>query len=413
MIKRDILTQLREHLLQKEITMIVGPRQAGKTTLMATLKEELDNKGEETILLNLDRDADKPYFEDQITLLNYLKLRFDNKKAYVFIDEIQRKENTGLFLKGLYDENLPYKFIVSGSGSIELKEKIHESLAGRKRIFEVNTISFKEFVNYETNYEFENKLLDFFKNDKIRPEQLLNKYLQFGGYPRVITAETLEDKTRTIQEIYTSYIEKDIRDLLNVQKSESFTNLVTILASQIGQMTVHSELSSTLNLDIETVNNYVWYLKKTFILKKTAPFFKNVRKELTKTPIYYFNDLGLRNYALNRFNSFNLMLEGGFLFQNLVALLLKQDDTLGKTKLSYWRTKGGAEMDFILTSGVDTTPIEVKFKDIKKTEISKSIKSYISEYKPKELLIVNKSFEEEMDIEGTKVKFMPYYKLVV
>ena len=131
-IQRTSIEEITKHLQSKEITMLVGPRQAGKTTIMLLIKEQLDKQGEKTLHLNIDQDDHRKYFNSQTDLVNYLNLYFGTKKGYLFIDEIQRLDNAGLFLKGIYDRNLPYKMIVSGSGSLELKEKIHESLAGRK-----------------------------------------------------------------------------------------------------------------------------------------------------------------------------------------------------------------------------------------------------------------------------------------
>jgi len=165
MIKRELFNELKAHLVQKEMTFIVGPRQAGKTTLMFLLKDDLEKNGQKTVVLNLDIEADRQHFTTQENLINKIRLEI-GAKGYVFLDEIQRKENAGLFLKGIYDMNLPYKFIVSGSGSVELKEQIHESLAGRKRIFELHTVSFREFINFRTEYRYENKLHDFLKIEK-------------------------------------------------------------------------------------------------------------------------------------------------------------------------------------------------------------------------------------------------------
>ncbi len=153
-IKRKILEELRKHLKKKEISFIIGPRQAGKTTVMKMLENELKRKGERTIFFNLDIEQDKEFFSSQRILLKKIELEIGKKKGFVFIDEIQRKEDAGIFLKGLYDMQLPYKFIVSGSGSTELKEKLHESLTGRKRMFELSTLSFDEFVNFKTNYKY-------------------------------------------------------------------------------------------------------------------------------------------------------------------------------------------------------------------------------------------------------------------
>src|SRR3989338_8710725 len=162
MIKRELFGELKTHLSQKEITLIVGPRQAGKTTLMKALEAGLRQNGEKTLFLSLDIEPDSRFLASQVSLLQKIQLEIGTAKGYVFIDEIQRKENAGLFLKGIYDMDLPYKFFVSGSGSLELKEKIHESLAGRKRIFELGTISFQEFVNFKTEYKYSAKLAEFF-----------------------------------------------------------------------------------------------------------------------------------------------------------------------------------------------------------------------------------------------------------
>src|SRR3989344_2656291 len=155
MIKRKILAKLEEHLLSDQMTFLIGPRQVGKTYLMRILKEKLEDRGEKTIWLNLDSEEDAAKLTSQITLLSYIELMVGKEKAFVFIDEIQRKSNAGLFLKGIYDMNLPYKFIISGSGSLELKAKIPESMAGMKQLFTVDPVSFEEFVNLKTNYKYE------------------------------------------------------------------------------------------------------------------------------------------------------------------------------------------------------------------------------------------------------------------
>ena len=410
MIKREIYNNFEKHLLEKEITLIVGARQTGKTTLMLLLEEKLKTQSKKTVFLSLDNEQDMEYFRSQKDLINFLKLNLGESKGYVFIDEIQRKENAGLFLKGIYDQNFPYKFIVSGSGSLELKEKIHESLAGRKKIFEIMPISFKEFINYKTKYKYENKIIDFFKYDRNLPQQLFEEYVKYGGYPRVVISETHDNKISSIKEIYTSYIEKDIMNLLNIQKSESFSNLLTILSSQIGQLVNYTELSSTLDLDVNTVKKYLWYLRKTFINIKVSPYFKNVRKELIKAPVFYFSDLGMRNYAFNRLSYFNLLQDGGFLFQNLIFLLLK--DKYPNSTINYWRSKGGAEVDFILNLGISSYPIEVKYKNLKDLNISKSIVSYIGEYKPAKFFVINKNYTNTYKLDNTNIEFIPYYELM-
>ncbi len=110
------------------------------------------------MFLNLDIEEDNKFLQSQKRLLNKIKLEFGDKKGFVFLDEIQRKESAGSFLKGLYDMNLLCKFIVSGSRNIELKEKISESLMGCKRIFQIRPILWNEFVNFKTEYKYSNRL---------------------------------------------------------------------------------------------------------------------------------------------------------------------------------------------------------------------------------------------------------------
>src|SRR3990167_4224312 len=156
-IRRKIYNEIFNHLNQPEITLIIGSRQAGKTTIIKQLQAQLEEQGKKTIFFNLDIESDFSILETQEKLLFAIRNQVGEGKAYIFIDEFQRKLNGGRFLKGLFDMNLPYKFIITVSGSIELKEQVHESLAGRKRIFEVGTLTFEEYLDYQTNYELDRK----------------------------------------------------------------------------------------------------------------------------------------------------------------------------------------------------------------------------------------------------------------
>jgi len=412
MIERKLFSDLVSHLPQKEISIIIGPRQSGKTTLMDLLREHLDKKGERTLYLNLDIEWDRPHFESQSVLLRKIELELGKERGYVFIDEIQQKENAGLFLKGLFDLKLPYKFIVSGSGSLELKEKIHESLVGRKRLFELTTIAFDEFVHHKTGYKYKGNLAGFLAIEKDKTHQLLMEYMNFGGYPRVVLASEQTEKIRIIDEIYRSILEKDIAYLLKVDKTEAFSALIKVLSSQIGNLINYSELSSTLNISYQTVKKYLWYSQKTFLLDIILPYARNVRKEITKSPVPYFWDLGLRNYALGIFGHLGSPSECGFIFENLVFLLLREKIRLEATKLNFWRTKDKAEVDFILERGRTVVPIEVKYKSLKKQEISRSFRSFIEKYSPDKAYIVNLDYSNTLKINKTTLFFLPYYELL-
>jgi len=411
-IKRALFEELKDHLTRKEISFVIGPRQAGKTTLMLLLKEHLENLGEKTIFFNLDIESDKQFFDSQLNLIKKIKLELGEKKGFVFIDEIQRKEDAGIFLKGIYDMNLPYKFIVSGSGSVELREKTYESLVGRKRIFELSTLSFEEFVNFKTNYKYSDRLLDYFAIDKENSNQLLEEYLNFGGYPRIVLENLLNEKRKMINEIYQSYLEKDISYLLKIRKTEDFTNLVRVSAEQIGNLLNVSEVSRTLAISQKTVKGYLWYLQKTFILHKVTPYFKNIRKELTKTPIFYFYDLGLRNFAIGLFSNVRSLQEKGLLFENFILLILKEKLRDTSAKIHFWRTKDGAEVDFVIDFGNRQIPIEVKYKSLKEPEMRRSLRNFIEKYHPQKAFIINLDFDSVLSINKTKIHFLPYFKIL-
>lgn len=412
MIKRNIYNQLVDHLEKREMSIITGPRQAGKTTLMELLKKDLDQKGERTLYLNLDIERDRPFFKSQADFIGKIELEIGKNRGYVFIDEIQRKENAGQFLKGLFDLKLPYKLIVSGSGSLELKEKIQESLVGRKRLFELSTITFNEFVNYKTEYKYENNLIDFFKIEKDKTSQMLMEYMNFGGYPLIVLEDELREKYLIMDEIYRSVIERDLAHLLKIEKTESLSELMKLIAGQIGNLINYSELASTINISFQTVKNYLWYCRKIFLIDFVFPFARNTRKEITKSPVGYFNDLGLRNYLLDFFGYMKTPSECGFVFENLVFLLLRNRFQNSPTKINFWRTQDKAEVDFIINQGREIIPVEVKFKSMKKEEIKRSLRSFIKKYSPPAAYIVTPDFKSEVTIETTRVMFLPYYELL-
>lgn len=410
-IRRRLLSSLTAHLDQPEITVLVGPRQSGKTTILKRLESELRAGGRKTLWLNLDFEDDFRHVASQGALLQKIQLELGSGGGVVFIDEIQRRENAGLFLKGLYDQGLPWKFVVSGSGSIELKEKISESVVGRKRLFELSTVSFGEFADFRTGYRYTDRLRDYFRTEPSKTDQLFREYLMYGGYPRVVLADTHQEKLATINEIFRSYLEKDIVYLLRVEKSESFSNLVRVLASQSGKMVSYSELSATLGLSLATVKLYLWYLEKTYIIDKVTPWYTNIRKEITKAPVYYFRDIGLRNFAAGSFGALSDS-GAGFAFQNVIHAMLKERFPLADSTIHYWRTKDKAEVDFVLRSGDTVTPLEVKYRDMKKLDVRRSFLGFLTRYHPEFGYIVNRNYSDEALICQTRVRCLPYWELM-
>ena len=411
MIRRDITESIRVHLDEPEITMISGARQVGKTTLMNILMDELKKKGKNVLFLSFDFESDRPFFISQDALIQKIRLEFGDQKGFVFIDEIQRKEDAGLFLKGLYDMALPWKFIISGSGSIELKERISESLAGRKMVFEVMPVNFSEFLDFRTDYRYSGRLASYIHLNSGKVLSFFYEYLNFGGYPRVITSSSVHQKIQVINEIFQSYLEKDIQPFIKGDRPEAFSRLIKLLASQTGQMLNITNLSNDAQLSVPTVQKHLWYAEKTFFIKLVTPFFNNMTKEITKAPVVYFNDHGMRNFAISAFGNVHRPQDYGFIFQNLVCKVLLQELHATPFSVHFWRTTDKAEVDFIISRRVDPIAVEVKFSSLKKPAITRSLRSFIDKYKPAVAWVVNLSLNDVENIGMTEIRFIPFFML--
>jgi predicted AAA+ superfamily ATPase len=411
-IHRIILDQLSAHLSRKEITLITGPRQAGKTTLMKELVGETSRSGGRILFLDLDFEQDKRHFESQNSLIDRIRLEFGDEKGTVFIDEIQRKKDAGIFLKGIYDRNLPVKFVVTGSGSLELQEKIHESLLGRKRIFEILPVSFFESADYQTEYRYTTKMDEFFRLEPERYRRMLEEYMNYGGYPNVLLEATHQERLNVINEITSTYISRDIVSLLGVDQPDAFTRMIRFLAAHTGRLTDFTEIAKMTGLSVPTVKKYIWYAEKTFVLKVVTPYHTNKVKEITKSPVYYFTDMGFRNFLLGEFGSASRLSDAGFLFQNMVFLELWRLGSLNSWSVHFWRTTDGAEVDFVLDRKNSLLPVEVKYSTLKAPAITRSLRSFIEKYHPTEAWVVSPDYRHEIMINNCLVKFISYADLV-
>jgi len=411
-IKRKIYNKILNHLNHPEITLITGSRQVGKTTIIKQLQADLEKQGKKTVFLNLDIESDFSILETQEKLLFAIKNQVGESKAYIFVDEFQRKINGGKFLKGLYDMNLPYKFIITGSGSIELKEQVHESLAGRKKIFEIGSLTFEEYLNYQTNYEFENKLESFAKIYSERASLYLLNYMTFGGYPKLALVDGVEEKRQFMQEIYNSYLIKDVIALLNIEKTNAFQKLIENLSILDGKLINISQLSSNIGIASQTLEKYLWYLEKTFIISKVRPFSGSPLKEINKSYTYYFNDLGLKNLISANFIEPSERIDWGFDFQNYVFLTLKNKlKEKEPISINFWRTKDDAEVDFVIKKGKKIIGIECKISNFGEPKYSKSLRSFVTKYEPESIWVINKSLSSDLVIGKTKANYIPYYQI--
>jgi len=228
------------------------------------------------------------------------------------------------------------------------------------------------------------------------------------GNNNEIEKKTLgEEKIHVLNEIYSSYVEKDIVGFIKIKNPLTFSKLVSLLSDQIGGLINLKEVSNTLGINHRTLEHYLSALENTFVINIVRPFFTNIRKELTKMPKIYFVDSGMRNLALKYFAKFGDSRDKGELLENLVlSSLLKRGDIT----VNYWRTKDKSEVDFICRDyygGI--IPIEVKAGELRKPEIGKGLRSFIEKYNPERAFLLNLSLEDQIKFKNTRIEFiLPY-----
>lgn len=415
LVQRQIFPEVVAHLEKPEISVIVGPRQSGKTTLLGQIKDYLLKKGhkpENILIFNLDILTELELFSSQQKFISFLKERVGKEKLFVFVDEAQRVENAGIFFKGIYDIRLPVKFILTGSSVLELKAKIHESLTGRKRVFYLYPFSFSEYLGVCEQtiaplISATGKEISSYTRQRIMEHFF--SFIVWGGYPKISLETNVREKEQELKEIFSSYIERDIVGFMKIRNYSLFSNSVLLLAAQTGQLFNINALCKSLRTERKTLEKYLDILEKTFILKRISPFFRNQRKEITKMPKVYFVDSGLRNFALKSFQNFEIRQDRGALLENFVfSEVLKQSDE----PVYFWRTKEKAEVDFILKGNRgEVVAAEVKAAPLKSPEISRSLRSFIERYHLKKAFIINLGFQGQLKLNKTSILFILPYEI--
>jgi len=384
---RDLTLKIQRYLPTDEIILLIGARQAGKTTILHQIEDIIKKKKQPCYFLNLE-DPDYLALLNQSPKNLFKIFPFELKsRQFLLIDEIQYLDNPSNFLKYFYDEYKgKLKIIASGSSAFYLDKKFKDSLAGRKRIFYVLTLSFKEFLRFKGENALSQKS---FKTLTLSEKEIVNRYyyqyLIYGGYPRVVLAP-LAEKEEVLRDIAYSYIKKDVFEA-NIRQDEVFYKLLKILASQTGSLVNSSELSSTLGVSKTAIDNYLYVMQKSFHLRLIKPFFTNVRKELTKMPKVFFLDLGLRNFFLKDFRSYEARADKGPLLEN--ASFRQFLENYDFEEIKFWRTTSGREVDFVIG---EKKAFEVKAQMEKFAK--KKYQSFLENYPQKELAVVSLGSKE-------------------
>jgi uncharacterized protein len=365
-IQRKIHPEILKHLSRKEFTIITGARQSGKTSLIKAMYRELIGENKNVAFITFeDQDILSAINDHPEEVFSYVmrpgksieRASTESHRVFLFIDEIQYASNPSNFLKYLYDVyggNL--KIIATGSSAFYIDNRFRDSIAGRKRIFELQTLSFDEWLQFTGFTDLLGEL------DKIRSQkeyisparreimEQFNAYLVYGGYPEIALEKDHSERILLLKELKNAFLKKDI-DEAGISYHDKFYSLLSILAGQTGNLVNRNELANTLGLDSKTIDNYLYVLQKSFHVELIKPFHSNIRKELTKMPKIYFKDIGLRNSALNRFFDFKDRDDQGQLLENYVYKRLT--NIYDKDTIRFWRTTDKKEIDFIITTSLN------------------------------------------------------------
>jgi len=357
-IERDLYREIRRYLTDNEAIVIHGARQTGKTSLMHYIKQNLEDNAEHSFYIDLEDFAFVQLCNSGVDeTIKYLYSKGHNlqDRFYLFIDEIQYLDNPSSFLKLFFDRYKGrIKLIVSGSSSFAIKSKFKDSLVGRIVDFELFPLSFHEFLRFK---ELKYKLGPDAASSDLTDSELKSLYREFciyGGYPSIVLESESEKKEKKIKQIINTYIKADIRDLARIKNIHKFNHLLEILAGQTGNLLNIAELSVTVGIARQTIEDYLFILENTYIIRLLYPYHRNIRSELTKMPKIFFEDTGISNILINK--RFAEVISGSSFENSLYSEIRKQ---LGTGPLNYWRTNKNQEIDFIVSKN-KIIPLEVK-----------------------------------------------------
>ena len=383
---RKSFQSLLEQKKDKKVSLLIGARQVGKTTILKSLHKELSDSSK-TFFFDLDIYSNYEKVNTFENFLNTLKLNgYDENQReffYVFLDEFQRYPGLTLIIKNIYDNFDNIKIYASGSSSIKIKDEIQESLSGRKRTNNIYPLSFEEFLWFK---EDEDAIQHLHNIRKLKGKQLkqptskllayLNEFMVTGGYPEVVLEK---DKAGVLESIFDLYVKKDLLEYLDVSKINPAKRLIEYLAINNGQKIKYSDIGQICSLRYKEILNYVELLKETYLIIDLRPFFSNKNSELVKIPKIYFIDNGVRNYFINNFNPVNKRNDSGFLFEGFVLSELLKNGV--KTDaIKFWQDKNKHEVDIILDFISKQIPIEIKYKENLKHDDFIGLKAFCDMY---------------------------------
>jgi len=350
MFKREIETELKILANQYPIITVIGPRQSGKTTLVqhafpSKKYANLEFPDVRSMALEDPRGFLKQFPEGGI------------------LDEIQRAPQLLSYIQPLVDEMDPKRgiFILTGSHQVELQEAISQSLAGRTALLTLLPMTLSELT--ESGFHLP-----------------LDEWLLKGGYPRIYKDQL--DPTKAYRNYFQTYVERDLRQLIQVKDLLQFERFVQILTGRISQILNMEEIGGEIGISSHTVKAWISILEASFIIFRLPPYFENLGKRVVKSPKLYFNDTGLAAYLLGIQNVLQLSRDPlrGKLFENAIVLELKKRQlNQGRDpSLFYYRDVQKNEVDVIYKKGHELIPIEIKSSQTYNQDFIKNLRNFQS-----------------------------------
>ncbi|MDD2274765.1 MAG: ATP-binding protein [Candidatus Pacebacteria bacterium] len=356
--KRLLFDEINKQINHKNAIVIIGSRQVGKTTLMKQIFDEIESQSK--LWFDFDNPLDQKIFED-IEYKNIyerlLKMVNNKERLFIFIDEIQNYPEITKVIKYFID-HYGVKFIVTGSSSFYLKNLFPESLSGRKFLYQLSPLSFREYLYFRDKMTRDDAMISDIGNIIKNYDYLLSKklesdyeeYLKFGGFPEVVLTSDNETKKQILKNIFTSFFEKDIQIIADYKDIRELRDLILLLVPRVGSLIDVTRISSELGVSRVKVYSYLEFLEKTFMIRLMPKFSKGIDRSVAGGKKIYFSDTGILN-AIGYVNDSQL-------FENAVV---NQLAFFGE--LSFYNKKNKAEIDVILNK---KTSFEIKMSGIEK-----------------------------------------------
>jgi len=372
---RDISVELKVLAQGYPVVTVIGPRQSGKTTLARLAFPDKTYTNLENPDIRSLADTDPRSFLGQFP-------------DGAILDEIQRVPKLLSYIQTIVDEKEQKGlFILTGSHQLELHQAITQSLAGRTALLTLLPMSLHELAKAKIDLPIDEALLK-------------------GGYPRIYHDGL--DPTKAYRNYFQTYVERDVRQLINVKDLTQFERFIRICAGRISQIVNCEEIGNEVGVSSHTVKEWLSILEASFIVFRLQPYFENFGKRLIKSPKLFFYDVGLATYLLGIENVNQVSRDPlrGHLFENLIVLeLMKWRYNQGlDSQLYYYRDVQKNEIDIIFKEGNLLTPIEIKSSKTFHPDFIKRIDYFqklVKERSPKGFLIY--TGDQEQHIHSTQL----------